>query len=71
MEFHIVPRTHYLVITGSYAYGTERPESDYDLRGWAVPPCEYFLSFDKRFEQNDQAHPYKDYPFRQYLAAYI
>lgn len=71
MEFNIADHTHYLVISGSYAYGTYSESSDYDLRGWAIPPKQYFTTFDKHFEQNDQGYPYIDYPFRRSLAAYI
>lgn len=34
----LVDNTHYLVIMGSHAYGTETPESDYDIYGWCIPP---------------------------------
>lgn len=71
MEFDITDHTHYLVIYGSHAYGTNSPTSDYDLRGWAIPPSAYFLSFDKKFEQNDQKYTFAQYPFKVQLAEYI
>ena len=30
---------------GSHAYGTNLPTSDLDVKGVAVPPCEYFLGY--------------------------
>ena len=33
----------YLVLTGSHAYGTNTPESDYDYAGITVPPKEVIL----------------------------
>jgi uncharacterized protein len=44
--------TVYVVETGSHAYGTSTPESDFDYRGAAIPPKEYFYGFDN-FEQAD------------------
>ena len=39
------------VVTGSHAYGFATAESDMDIRGICVPPKDYFLSIDKRFDQ--------------------
>lgn len=36
----LLPNTHYLVYMGSTAYGTNSPESDYDVYGWTIPPKE-------------------------------
>lgn len=47
-------RTIYLARHGSYAYGTNVPTSDRDVRGIAVPPKEYFLGCLHRFEQAEQ-----------------
>lgn len=62
---------HYLVMAGSHSYGLATNESDYDLRGWCIPTHDYFTTFDKKFEQNDQKFEYKDYPFKGFLDAYI
>lgn len=43
--------TVYLVEHGSRAYGTSTPESDYDVRGIAIPPLRYFLGATSVFEQ--------------------
>jgi len=29
---------HYEILTGSHAYGTSRPESDFDIYGFCIPP---------------------------------
>jgi len=71
MEFDIAKRTNYLVVSGSYAYGTFSSTSDYDLRGWGIPPTEYFLTFDKHFEQSDQTFKFKEYPFAKELQQYV
>lgn len=44
-------RTIYMTRHGSHAYGTNLPTSDLDLRGIAIAPKEYYLGFDKTFEQ--------------------
>jgi hypothetical protein len=44
--------TVYIVEAGSHAYGTSTPESDFDYRGAAIPPEEYFFGLDN-FEQAD------------------
>jgi len=43
--------TIFLCVHGSNAYGASTPESDIDLRGIAIPPKEYFLGFNQKFEQ--------------------
>ncbi len=71
--------TQYLVITGSRSYGTNTPESDYDVYGWCIPPKDMVfphlrgevLGFGtqvKRFEQWLQHHIHdpearRDYDF--------
>lgn len=62
--------TDYLVVVGSHAYGTAKPTSDIDIRGIATPPPEYFLCFDKHFEQYDATHCVQDYPFRKEVQKY-
>lgn len=44
-------RTVYLTMHGSTAYGMARPDSDKDIRGFAIPPKEYFYGFHHKFEQ--------------------
>ena len=44
-------RTMFLVRSGSHAYGTNIASSDEDLKGFAVPPKEYFTGFVKKFDQ--------------------
>ena len=39
------------VISGSVAYGFNTKESDIDYRGISIPPKEYFLTPEKRFDQ--------------------
>lgn len=51
------PRTIFLTISGSRAYGTQTPTSDFDFRGIAIAPKEYYLGFNKRFEQVESKDP--------------
>lgn len=44
-------RTHYLTRHGSWAYGTNTPESDEDFRGIAIAPREYHLGALHKFDQ--------------------
>lgn len=53
----LVPRTIFFCVHGSRAYGTDRPDSDYDFKGVTVPPREYRDGFLKRFEQAIWATP--------------
>lgn len=43
--------TLFLTKHGSHAYGLNTPTSDLDVKGFAVPPKEYYLGFVNRFEQ--------------------
>jgi predicted nucleotidyltransferase len=43
----------YLTKHGSHAYGTNRPDSDLDIKGVAIPPVEYFFGWLEHFEQAD------------------
>lgn len=47
----LVERTILLVDHGSRAYGTQRPDSDYDYKGIVVPPSRYRTGFTHKFEQ--------------------
>lgn len=71
MNFDILPCTHFLVIAGSHAYGTNTPESDLDVKGWAIPPTDILLSYVNNFEQNDTKEPLQKHPFRRYLESYL
>ncbi|MFK7926651.1 MAG: nucleotidyltransferase domain-containing protein [Myxococcota bacterium] len=52
-SFDLFAHTHLLVVAGSRAYGLNRPDSDVDLRGVAVPPAAFLHGFLRRFEQED------------------
>jgi len=57
VEWNIHDHTIYIVLAGSHAYGTSRPDSDVDMRGICIPPREYFLGFEKNFEQFEGEYP--------------
>ena len=54
----LATNTIYLTVHGSHAYGTNRPDSDIDLRGIAIPPLEYFLGVNDVFHQAEFSDPY-------------
>ena len=64
---HIIPtipaypwlaaRTVLYVVHGSRAYGTSRPDSDYDFKGVAVAPRQYRDGFAHTFDQAQTAEP--------------
>lgn len=43
--------TIFLTQHGSRAYGTNRPDSDFDFKGICCPPPEYYHGINKQFEQ--------------------
>src|SRR5574337_690214 len=53
----LVPNTIFLTLHGSHAYGTSTPTSDVDVKGLAIPPVEYYLGFNKVFEQAEFKEP--------------
>lgn len=53
----LVPNTIFLTLHGSHAYGTNTPTSDVDVKGFCIPPREYFLGFSKSFEQAEFKEP--------------
>lgn len=71
MNFDLEGCTHYLIISGSHSYGGNTEDSDYDLRGWCIPPLRIFTAFDQNFDQSDQWYPFSEYPFRGHLSRYI
>jgi len=57
MHFDIDKHTVYLTTYGSRAYGTSTPESDLDVRGFAVAPKSHVLGFAYTFEQCERSVP--------------
>lgn len=51
MDFNIDQHTIFLCLTGSRAYGTNNEDSDWDIKGIAIAPLEYYLGVGKNFEQ--------------------
>lgn len=51
MNFDLRSRTIFLAVSGSRAYGTSTPASDWDLRGIAVAPIGHYTGFLHTFEQ--------------------
>ncbi len=49
--------TIFLTRHGSHAYGTNLPSSDEDFKGVCIPPREYFLGFEDRFDQAEGKDP--------------
>jgi len=46
-----------VAVTGSRAYGTNRPDSDYDYKGVCVPPHQYRMGFLHKFDQLEVKQP--------------
>ncbi len=51
MNFNIKDRTILLSLIGSRAYGTNNEDSDWDYKGIAIAPIEYYLGNNSNFEQ--------------------
>lgn len=51
MDFDLDIHTILLTIGGSRAYGIHTDSSDVDVKGVAIPPKEYLLGCDKKFDQ--------------------
>lgn len=57
----------YLVTTGSRLYGTNRIDSDYDTRGFTIPPVEFLLGISKFDCREYSEEDYKVYGLKRYL----
>lgn len=53
----IQDRTIFLTVAGSRSYNLHTEESDFDYRGLCIPPKQYFLGFNKRFDQLEIKNP--------------
>lgn len=47
-------RTQFMTKHGSHAYGMATPQSDVDIRGFYIPPKNYFFGFGSKMEQWQQ-----------------
>lgn len=65
MEFNLDSHTCLLTIAGSRAYGTNKPDSDIDLKGVCIAPKKHYIGVFSKFEQADA--PSHMEQFRQYL----
>ncbi len=59
MNFDLRPHTILLTVAGSRAYGLDRPDSDVDLKGVAVPPAAWFHGFLREFEQAEDVSDFR------------
>lgn len=63
-------RPSFLTKHGSHAYGTNTPDSDLDIRGFCIPPKEYFLGYNNKFEQfqhQNDTHDIVIYDIRKFF----
>jgi len=70
MNFDITKYVNYLLVSGSHSYGMNTATSDFDIRGFCIPPKEYFTSFHLKFEQHDAKFWYDDFPWKDQLREY-
>lgn len=56
----------YLTISGSRLYGTSRPQSDHDFRGFVLPPFEYLLGVHS-FKDAELEGDHKVYSLHRFL----
>lgn len=56
----------FLAVSGSRLYGTNVPTSDYDLRGFTIPPFEYLLNV-KKFECRELEGDHKVFSLARFL----
>lgn len=61
MNFNLKESTILVTVAGSRAYGMNRPDSDVDLKGIAIPPAGYFHGFFHRFEQCNDRNQIKNH----------
>jgi len=62
--------TIFITTHGSRAYGTNRPDSDWDYKGVCIPPKQYYLSNQHKFEQAILQNPDPDaviYDLRKFM----
>lgn len=52
--------TIFLTVVGSQSYGLATPESDYDFKGIAIPPKQFFFGIQNKFEQAEFGKPDPD-----------
>jgi len=62
-----IENPHYLVVAGSRLYGTVRPESDDDKRGWLIPPFEYLVGIKSFQEASLPGEDYKVFSLHRFL----
>lgn len=58
MNFDISKHTIALCLTGSRLYGTANPDSDWDYKGIAIAPLDYYLGVGNTFEQYEGKIPW-------------
>ena len=51
MQFDLYPRTVFLTLSGSHAYGMATETSDYDYRGIVIAPMSCYIGLIDKFEQ--------------------